>query len=344
MGIVGIGFGQHVHIPAVRSISTCQVTALAASTQERADQVAQRHDVPIAYGTWQALVASPEVDLVSIATPPAVQMEIIRASLTAGKPVFCEKPVALTAENARELANQAQCNNIPSVVNFEFREIPAWQLAKSILDSGEIGTLRHIAINWNVETYANKMGLDSWKTRPKDGGGTLNMFVSHSFYYIEWLAGPIRRLTARLGKALHDTRTGDTVAALCLELESGCLVSLSVSSHAFLGSGHKLEFYGTQGTLLLENATTDYVRGFQLHYGTRSSNELKRVEVEPDDNTAQDGRIVAVSKLIDGLVRWILNGTPASPTLFDGARVQTLLDAAKGANAQGCWIDTPEPH
>src|SRR5215467_1301942 len=113
VGIVGIGFGQRVHLPAFRANPRCQVTAISASTQERADKIALEYGIPAAYGDWQSLVNSSDVDVVSVATPPGVQFEVVRASLLAGKPVFCEKPLAPTAKQAQELVQLAEVRQIP---------------------------------------------------------------------------------------------------------------------------------------------------------------------------------------------------------------------------------------
>ncbi|MGA7937615.1 MAG: Gfo/Idh/MocA family oxidoreductase, partial [Kovacikia sp.] len=239
VGVVGIGFGQQVHVPAFQLDDRCQVRALCASTVERAAEVAKRLQVDRALGSWQELVADPTIAAISIATPPAAQEEIAIAALSQGKAVFCEKPLTRSLEAAQKLASLAQRAGVANMVDFEFPEIDEWQRAKAILDQGGIGNLRHIAVSWNVETYANRMGLSSWKTRMEDGGGTLYSFVSHIFYYLEWFAGPIRRLVCSLFRPPGDSRSGDTLATLSLELESGVAASLSISSHSFLGNGHR---------------------------------------------------------------------------------------------------------
>jgi predicted dehydrogenase len=341
VGIVGIGFGQQVHLPVFRSHPQCEVVGLCASTYERAAAAAIQHGVPHAFGTWQELIDSPEIDIVSVAVPPSQQPEIVHACLVQGKPVFCEKPVGYSATTVAPLVHLAQQYQLPNVVDFEFPEIPTWQRAKTILSTGELGRLRHVIVNWNLETYANKMGLHSWKTRFEDGGGVLYAFISHSFYYLEWLLGRIARLSAYLGRAPGDARSADTLCVICLEMKSGCIVSLTASNHAFLGAGHRLEFYADHGTLILENPTVDYVKGFSLRYGTRSSNRLEVVTVD-DFSDQVDGRIAAVTPLVSRFIDWCTTGRATSPTLTDGWRVQQLLDTALAADEAGCWLDVAE--
>ena len=339
VGVVGIGFGQQVHVPAFRADERCEVVAICASNLPRASEIAGKLDIPQAFGDWQELITEPNIDIISIATPPSIQPDIAIAALSQGKAVFCEKPLATSAAAAEKMVIAAQEQGLANMVDLEFPEIEAWQQAKLILARGDLGNLRHIAISWNVETYANRMGLDSWKTRIEAGGGVLNSFVSHSFYYLEWLLAPITRLFCSLFRAPGDERKGDTLATLCLELESGVAVSLSVSSHAFLGNGHRLEFYGEAGTMVLDNPTSDYVGGFRLLKGTRESKLLEIIDL--GDNSSkiqQDGRITVVGSLVKRFVTWQTTGVPDKPSFTEGLRVQQLLEAAQLSHESGGWV------
>ena len=301
--------------------------------------MAGKLDIPQAFGDWQELIAQPNIDMISIATPPSIQPEIAIAALSQGKGVFCEKPLATSATAAQKMVKAAQEQGLANMVDLEFPEIEAWQQAKLILDRGDLGNLRHIAVSWNVETYANRMGLDSWKTRIETGGGVLNSFVSHSFYYLEWLLAPISKLFCSLFRAPGDERTGDTLATLCLELESSVAVSLSVSSHAFLGNGHRLEFYGEAGTMVLDNPTSDYVGGFRLLKGTRESKLLEIIDLgDSSSKIQQDGRITVVGSLVKRFITWQETGVPDKPSFTEGLRVQQLLEAAQLSHQSGGWV------
>ena len=246
IGIIGVGFGQQVHLPAFRADARCQVVALCAQTLERAGGVAQRLGVSEVYGDVREMLASRQVDAVSIAVPPAAQPELVIAAAKVGKHVFCEKPLAVDVPAAARALAAVERAGVAHAMDFMFPEIGAWQRARSVLEAGTLGKLRHAALSWRVETYAFAAGLDSWKRRSRDGGGTLSQFVSHSFFYLEWLLGPVARVAARLTP--HGV-AGDARADLWLELASGCPVTVSVAADAFLGSGHRLEIYGEQGTL-----------------------------------------------------------------------------------------------
>ena len=341
VGIVGIGFAQQVLVPAFRSVRDCEVAAICASRLDKATAVATRLDIPRAYGNWQEVVADESIDAIAIATPPSQQPAVALAALRHGKSVFCEKPLATTVESANEMTVAAHGAMVANMVDFEFPEIEIWQQAKALLASGGIGQLRHIAVTWNVETYANRQNLQSWKTNSDEGGGALNSLVSHSFHYLEWFAGRIRRIAVQLLRAPGDTRPGDTLVTGCLEMESGVPVSLVVCSHAFLGNGHRVEFFGQDGTFALDNPTNDYVSGFRLLCGTRASESMKVLRISPSGSESDDGRIGAVACLAERFVRWVRTGMKSNPDWEDGLRVQTLLEMARRSHlAGGCFVQT----
>jgi predicted dehydrogenase len=329
---VGIGFGQQVLVPAFAAEPRCRVAGICAGDFERARRVADRLDLPKAYGGWQDLVADYDVDAVAIAAPPAIQPSIALAAFSNGKHVFCEKPLAAGIEDADKMLSAARLSGKAHMVDFEFPEVPVWQEAKHILDSGKLGTLTHAVVSWQVETYASRMGLRTWKTDAGMGGGVLNSFVSHSFHYLEWLLGPIRALGARLFAPTGELAagTGDSVAMLWLEHQEGVSSSLCVSSSAFLGTGHRIEIYGRQGSIVLENSSKDYVNGFVLRLGTRETNRLECLCETPV--SAADGRIAAVNSLVKRFVGWAGSGIASKPDFEDGYRVQRLLDAAFRSN------------
>lgn len=338
VGIVGIGFGQQAHVPAFRQNAHCRVEAIGASDLSRARVVAERLSIPKAYGDWRALVADPDVDVVTIATPPSLQPDIAMLALAQGKPVFCEKPLASTTLAASAMLDAARRAGVPHMVDFSFTAIDEWIQARTILERGELGCLRHVAVAWHTETYVVRHGLRSWKTAGvESGGGVLNNFVSVVLHYVEWLVGRIARLTATLSTTLVGTLRAETEAVLCLELEAGALVSVSVSNSARLGSGHRIEIYGDEGTLILDNSASSGLAAFRLLRGDRTSTELREVTHGRDPN--RDGRVAALAALADRFVRAIRTGEPAGPSFEDGYRVQCLLDAARRSHERRAWVD-----
>ena len=128
--------------------------------------------------------------------------------------------------------------------------------------------------------------------------------------------------------------------ALALAFASGAGGSLQMSCASFLGSGHRLEFYGDDGTLVLANRTADYFRGFELSHARRPDNALRPVAVDDADaDAASDSRIAPVSRLVHRFLDACEGGRASPPGFAEGYRVQVLIDAAQRAHASGRWID-----
>ena len=341
LGIVGCNYGRTVHLPAFRLDPRCDVIALAGTDGARTTELAREAGVRFGLGEWQALIDHRDVDAVAIATPPTLQPEIALRALAQGKPVFVEKPLAADLAGAATMVAAARTSRRPAMVDFQFAEIAAWQRAKELLDTGAIGRLRHVVVTWNVESMATRLRLKSWKTSRRAGGGALGNLVSHCFYYLEWFCGPLAGLSARLfGRPQADEPDEENTVALALAFGSGAGGSLEVSNAAYIGSGHRLEFYGDEGTIALVNQTADYMRGFELLYARRPAQALSRLVLEdPDDHHFADGRILPVARLASRFLDAIEGGGAASPSFSDGYRVQQLIDASRRSHDLGRWID-----
>jgi len=338
LGIVGSNYGRTVQLPAFRADPRCEVIALAGSDQASTAERAREVNVAKAFGDWRALVEDKDVDAVAIATLPALQAEIALAALKLGKPVFAEKPMASSLADARAMLRAAQASRLPTMIDFNFHQLMSWQRAKGLFDGGAVGRLRHAVVHWHTENRAIQMRMRSWKTTGDNGGGVLGNFISHCFHYLEWFCGPVARLNARLS-VLPGGDDLQTTAAMALEFQAGQLASLSMSCASFFGSGHRLEFYGDDGTLMLVNTSADYMRGFELWHAKRPA-ALERIAVEdPVDALFADGRTAPVSRLAKLFIDAIESGGGAQPDFAAGFRVQQLIDAAQRAHRQGVLID-----
>lgn len=339
LGIVGSNYGRTVQLPAFRADPRCQVVALAGSSdQARTAELARAAGVPKVYGDWRALVEDAEVQAVAIATLPSLQARIAIRALELGKPVFAEKPMASDLAGARAMLRMAKTSGRPTMIDFNFTQIMAWLRAKAMLDAGSVGKLRHITVHWHVESRAMQLRMRNWKTVGDDGGGVMGNFISHCFHYLEWFCGPLAGLSARVSGIPSDGEL-ETTVAMAMQFKAGPLVSLSMSCASYLGIGHRIEFFGEDGTLILHNPGADYMRGFELSHAKRGAS-LERVPVEdPADAQYPDGRIAPVSRLAKLWFDAIEHGGTPTPGFIEGYRVQRLIDMARRSHSQGTWID-----
>ena len=342
VGIVGCNYGSNVLLPAFRTDARCEVIALAGTNAEGTAGLAQRLNVPRGLGDWRMLVEDSAVAAVAIAIPPDLQPEVACRALARGKAVFVEKPLAADLAGAHAMLVSAQQSGRPTIIDFNFPELPSWQRAKAIIADGTLGRLRHVVATWNVENAATRLRLKSWKTRPQGGGGVLGNFVCHCLHYLEWFCGPISGLGGKLF-VLPESETQGSVA-LALAFASGAGGSLQMSCASYLGSGHRIELYGEDGTLVLANPTADYFRGFTLRHARRGDDRWQvETFAHETGHLAADSRIAPVSQLVHRFLDACENGGMPWPGFAEGARVQYLIDAAQRSDASGRWIDIPVP-
>ena len=160
VAIAGLGFGEKVHLPALRACGHTEPVALWHPRQERVEAACRNAELP-GHSDFAALLDDPAVDAVVIATPPAPRFALAKQALEAGKHVMLEKPVALCAEDAEELQRLALSKNLTVAVDFEYRAVPLFQQLDALIKSGVLGSE-------NQADYVHGFGL--WQSQ---GGETL---------------------------------------------------------------------------------------------------------------------------------------------------------------------------
>ena len=169
MGLVGPGFVGVHHIDAVRRLGFVDVVAVAGTTEASAASRAAALGVPKAYGDFEALVADPAIDVVHVTTPNFLHAPVIRAAIAHGKHVVCEKPLAMTAAEARELCDAARAAGVVHAVTFNYRGNPMVQQAREMIAGGEIGPL-HFIHGAYLQDWLLEATDYSWRLEPDKGG------------------------------------------------------------------------------------------------------------------------------------------------------------------------------
>ncbi len=355
VAVVGTGFGQKIHLPGFREHHRTEVVAVYHRDRAQAEAIAAEHQIPHPCSDLAELLALPDVQAVSIATPPFLHYEMAKQVLQAGKHLLLEKPMTLNASETRELYHLAQQQGVSAIADFEFRFVPAWQQFAEMLQSGYAGQLRLVKIDWLAASRANPERGWNWYAQRDRGGGALGAIGSHAFDYLHWLFGPVKQLSAWLSCAIPerpDPQAGgqlkpvdaDDTDLLILELADGTPVQLSMSSVTYQGRGHWLEVYGDRGTLVLGSSNLkDYVHGFQL-WAAPAGEPLAEVPI-PDrwqfPRTFADGRLAPFLRVVNHWVECIDQGATTAPSLREGVYSQLLMDLTHQASDQRAWVAVP---
>ncbi|OKH31885.1 oxidoreductase [[Phormidium ambiguum] IAM M-71] len=355
VAVVGTGFGEKVHIPGLQNNPNTAVVAVYNRDLAKAKTIASKYNIPHACTSIEEIVALPEVQAVSISTPPFLHYEMAKKVLQAGKHLLLEKPTTLTANEARELYHLAENRGAIATMDFEFRFVPAWMMLSEMLAEDYVGKKRLIKIDWLVSSRADATRPWNWYARKDQGGGALGAVASHAFDYISWLFGPVKRLSGKLITTIPtrpDPNTGemkpvdaDDACMLMLELADGTPCQICISSVTYQGRGHWVEIYGDRGTLVLgSDNQKDYVHGFRLLAAPAGKN-LSEVEIPkrlifPKNFT--DGRIAPFIRVVDNWVQGINMSASQTPSLKEGVYSQLLMDLTHQSNNTGVWVDVPD--
>ncbi len=355
IAVVGTGFGRKIHIPGFQHHHRTKVVAVHNRNLATAQAIAGQQQIPHASDRLEDILALPEVEAVSVTTPPFLHYEIGKAVLQAGKHLLLEKPMAMNAEEVKELANLAQAKNLVATADFEFRFVPAWQLLAEYLSQNYVGKTRLIKIDWIVTSRADPQRPWNWYARKDKGGGALGAVGSHAFDYINWLFGEVKSLSALLSCAIPqrpDPQAGgklktvdaDDTCLIMMELADGTPCQLNISSVTHNGRGHWVEVYGEKGTLVLgSDNLKDYVHGFKL-LAAPAGSDLKEVEIPQRlefPQTFPDGRLAPFIRIVDRFVESIDCGKSLAPSLQEGVYSQLLMDLTHQANQSRSWVDVP---
>ena len=147
---------------------------------------------------WHDVVNNPEIDVVDICTPNNVHAEIAIAAAKAGKHIICEKPLALTVDQAREMYLTAKENNIKTLVAFNYRKTPAVQLAKKYIEEGAIGEILDFRGTYLQDWSADPESPLSWRFQKNIcGSGALGDIGTHVVDMLRFLVGDFKKVNAR---------------------------------------------------------------------------------------------------------------------------------------------------
>jgi predicted dehydrogenase len=231
-------------IPGMRRARRCEVLAIASRDPDRARAVATELGIPRAYGSYEELLADPDVDAVYVPLPNHLHPAWTAAAARAGKHVLCEKPLAMTAAEAQSMVDTCRAAGVLLMEAFMYRLHPSWVAARGLVASGRIGRLRAVD-SWF--SYFNDDPTNIRNIRDV-GGGALYDIGCYSVNLSRMLFGtePIRVQAA----VTRDAASGvDTLTSGILEFEAG-VATFTCSTRT--EPDQRVHIYGTEGRISID--------------------------------------------------------------------------------------------
>jgi predicted dehydrogenase len=310
-------------IPAMQQGQYCEIAAIASRNLETARAEAAKLGIPKAYGSYEELLADPEIEAVYNPMPNHLHVPWSIKALEAGKHVLCEKPVGLSAAEAQELVEAAKRHPHLKVMEaFMYRHHPQWRKAKQLVDEGKIGTLRTIQsffsyYNADPNNIRNQAGI---------GGGGLMDIGCYNISLSRFIFG--REPERVMGIVEYDPRfQTDRLASGILDFGDG---TSTFTCSTQLANYQRVNIFGTQGRIEIEipfNAPPDRPCRMWLQ---DESGGIEEILFDTCDQYTIQGDLFSQA---------ILNDTPVPTPLEDAVANMKVIEAVTESARSGKWVE-----
>ncbi|MCI5074019.1 Gfo/Idh/MocA family oxidoreductase [Oricola sp.] len=362
VGLIGSGFMGKAHAFAFTTASRVfdlpfelELHTLADATAELAANAGRALGFAHSTSDWRQLVDDPQIDIVSITAPNALHKEMSLAAIAAGKHVYCEKPLAPTVADAREMTEAAEAKGVKTQVGFNYLCNPMIHLAWEMISGGELGDILGYR-GIHCEDYMADPDSPFTFRHDPTGGGALADIGSHALATAEYLLGPISQVMGDCVTMIPKRPNGqvavrrvevDDIGRALIRFASGATGSVEGN---WIATGRKMqhdfEIHGTKGALAFTQE-----RFNELHFysvgdpaGRRG---FRRIEAAPDHPPYgsfcvapghqlgfNDLKAIEAAGFVDAIA-----GRTAEPFNFKaGQRIQTLVETIQESSRTGRWL------
>ena len=372
IGMIGGGFMAKSHTNAYSTIPyifqpdfTIERVALGALTLEEAEAAAKRYGYAHAYQGYKDIIARDDVDVIDVSTADALHKEITIAALKAGKNVICEKPMALTAADAKEMYEAAQENHVTAMIGFNYRFMPAVRLAKELISQGVMGTIYNFngVYNQDSGSYPDMPVERVWYAAGSKGSGVSLGIGSHLIDMARFLCGEITTVSGLTANhnpirpsatGPREVKTEEEMLAI-VSFESGATGNLRASA---VSTGRKnqlaFEICASNGSLVFNMEAPNFLKVFLRDTAVHSVTGFTDVDVTQMDRDHPLTKYwwprghglgwehAHVNELAHFL-QCVADGKDVGPyggTFADGLRSLQIIDAIKESCATGCRVDS----
>ncbi|MEI6387659.1 MAG: Gfo/Idh/MocA family oxidoreductase [Spirochaetota bacterium] len=364
IGMLGFGSIGKLHTLAYRALPSIYpampaftLAAVCTSSKASAEAAAREGGFARSSTSFEELISDPHISVIDCVLPNDAHREAITLALAAGKHVYCEKPLALSGAEARELSCLAASSKGRLGMTFNYRFFPAIMAAKKLMAEGALGEIYSFQFEYFHSGYQDPSRPLTWRMRKESsGGGAIVDMGAHIIDLARYLLGEFSELSAVIktwiperpltkGSAEKGAVTVDDAAWVTARLASGALGTL-VTSRFATGAADDLRFRieGSKGALRFDLMDANWL----YHYDARrSGSELGWTRLETIQN--YPGASAPPARAILGWERShaenqyqflsaIAEGRQPSPGIADGLAANLVVDAVFEAAERGAWV------
>jgi predicted dehydrogenase len=369
VGMIGYKFVAKAHSHAFRDLpfyfdpeTEPVLQAIAGRNEDALSAAADKFGFASYETDWRRLIERDDIDLIDIVTPNHTHAEMAIAAAEASKHVFCEKPLAMTLDEARRMLKAVQKSGVVHMIGHAYRYAPAVQYAKKLISEGRLGRIYHVRATYLQDFIVDPNFPLVWRLR-KDvtGSGALGDIAAHILDLARFLVGEFTEVTSMMEtiikerplekasfglKAIADeTSKGmvevDDATAFLARFENGAMgVFEATRVAAGNRNGNRFEINGEKGSIRWDNLQVYFtddepgLQGFRTINCTEEHHPFAGAYWPPGLIIGYEHTFI---NLMADLMEGITNGYSPSPNFVDGVRNQAVLDAVERSAASRQW-------
>ena len=357
VGIVGTsGWADFMYLPAFQSHPQAEMTAICGRSRDSAEQMANKYNILNVFADYKEMINKAGLDAILIGVPDDLHYEMTMQGLSAGLHVLCDKPLAVTTQQAWEMYQAAETAKVIHMVLFTYRWMPFFRYVKDLIDQSYIGRFYHAEFRY-LMGYARQKEYQ-WRFDQKRANGALGDLGVHMIDMARWLVGDITRVSAHLGVFVD--RPGadggpidpaNDSAFMLVEFANGMHGTLQASVVAHLADRffqQQVKLYGEAGTLEIDYQHGGSQAGAVIRVARNEDQQFQTLEVpaiywgevsRSDPWEVFTKQSAGCRAFIDA----ILGNQFAGPSFYDGYKAQQVIDCAMNSHKLAKWISIEDP-
>jgi len=370
VGMVGYGFIGKMHTYAYKSIpvyydpppADVRLVGVCTSRDETAQRAAEHGGYEFCTTDYHELLERDDIHIINCCTPNHLHGDVLIDAIGAGKHVYCDKPLAVNLAEAQEILDVVERSSIVNQMTFQYRFVPAIVRAKQLIDEGLLGELMSFRAAYLHSGYVDPNRPMSWRLdKARSGGGALFDLGSHVLDLVRYLLGECREVFATTrtfisrrpaskgSSELVDVKVDDLVLVQ-MRMENGALGTMEASRIATGANDDlRLEIHGREGAIRFELMEPNWLYFYDNRLGDEPIGGKKGfVRIETVQRFPRPAAFPG-PKFTVGWERFhiacmynflnnVAKGEHSPPTLYDGFKVQEVMEAALVSAEKGGWV------
>lgn len=287
IGIIGVGIVAERIIKAINKIERAKILGIYDINRERLEYISNEYNLSLV-NNYEELLKNKDIDLIYLAVPPKYHHSIAMDIIESKKHIICEKPLANSIDEAKEMYEKAEESNIIHAMNFPLVYTPSVKKLKSLSNEGYIGDLRRIELNTYFKDWPRPWQQTNWISTREQGGFVREVFT-HYVQLTQMLFGNIKDIDSKI-QYPKDSLICETGIIANGHLFDDTPILFNGFSNVGMKENLSFTIYGTEGVISLENWRELYI----------SSKEEKKQKLDIEDNDNLVELINEVFNAIDG--------------------------------------------